>query len=507
MIRIAAVAAGTAVLLVASPAPSDATVPDGFFGVSAQELMGMSKQGRTAELDAHLAAIAATELDFIRAEASWRDVEPYPPQDGVHTYRWGAMDSFAVALARRDLAMLPSVTTSPGWAQTDAALSAGCGRRAGVAAEHAGDYGAFAAAFVERYGPRGSFWSQHAELPAQPVTRIELWNEPNWIGFWCPTLDTGAYAAIAAAAARAVHASDPRVGVSIGGLAAPRSNVLSSDGTIRGMGAGIFLRSIVALEPALPELIDAAAIHPYARDPAESLLTLDWFRSEIEAAGFDPATPIWVTEFGWARQGVASPLSESERAAAYTELTGSLARSDCGLEAVAAHTWTGPESDPLRPDHWYGIAAPLTGELYPSGQAYVEQVALFEGSGSTPPPAETLNVCGQPSSSAPEPVAPPPAEPAASPAGETPEAQATSGAIELVRKAPRRVRGRRVTVRYRAPAGVPVEFRIDRRRWRKASSPLRVRGLDAGRHVLVLRATPSSSASVEPLRLRFAVRR
>ena len=33
--------------------------------------------------------------------------------------------------------------------------------------------------FVHRYGPEGSFWAAHPNLPYHPVTSYEIWNEPN----------------------------------------------------------------------------------------------------------------------------------------------------------------------------------------------------------------------------------------------------------------------------------------------------------------------------------------
>ena len=60
------------------------------------------------------------------------------------------------------------------------------------------------------------------------------------------------------------------------------------------------------------------------------------------------------------------------------------------------HAWTTAEADPANADDWYGIADPDDQSLYPSGCAFTNVVARYEGRGATPAPRRTIRVCGGP---------------------------------------------------------------------------------------------------------------
>jgi len=106
---------------------------------------------------------------------------------------------------------------------------------------------------------------------------------------------------------------------------------------------------------------------------------------------------IAITEFGWSTGGlVEGGVTEAQRASNYELFANQLARTDCGVSAVAAHTWRSPELDLLTASHWHGITSPLTGLLYATGEAYRDVIALFEGRGPTPAPRDTITLCGDP---------------------------------------------------------------------------------------------------------------
>ena len=46
------------------------------------------------------------------------------------------------------------------------------------------DYTAYLRALVLRYGPAGSFWDQHPELPRRPQRDWQIWNEPHLDFYW-----------------------------------------------------------------------------------------------------------------------------------------------------------------------------------------------------------------------------------------------------------------------------------------------------------------------------------
>ena len=66
---------------------------------------------------------------------------------------------------------------TPGWAARRPGDLAAPPARPGAAQ-------AFAAALVARYGPRGTFWAEHPDLPRLPIRAWQVFNEPNHTGFW-----------------------------------------------------------------------------------------------------------------------------------------------------------------------------------------------------------------------------------------------------------------------------------------------------------------------------------
>ncbi len=367
-------------------------VPETFFGVSATELWNETVLNRDAARDAQLNGMKAIGADWVRVEIGWPEVEPVAPLSGVHTYNWSAADRLVAALAQRNMELLAVPGATPSWAAGVDGAAASCGRRSEVAAGRAADYGSFVGAVARRYGPTGTFWASRPDLPKIPVRRWELWNEPNWNGFWCPKPDPEIFATLVKRAADSVHGIDPDAQVILGGLAALQDSRHEGD-RLKGMAADEFLERAVEREPGLTQAIDAVGFHPYDIDPDVDLAMVGWLRRHLDDQGFGNAE-IVLSEFGWRRGTGLGALTELLRAANYTNLVGRLPRTDCGISAVAAYAWQTKELDLLNPDHWWGISSPLTGLLHPSGQAYRDQVALYEGRGPTPAPRSVIEICG-----------------------------------------------------------------------------------------------------------------
>ncbi len=401
------VAVGALLIAIVAFSASDAAafvprVPDSLFGISAPEQWAMTVQGKDAGRDAQLSGIKAAGLDWVRAEVGWREIEPTAPQSGHHSYDWSLADNYVTALANHGLQLFPMAMVAPDWAKDPAAAAAGCDRRSAVSPDHAGDYGAFVAALVGRYGSGGGFWVANPNLPYRPVTRVEVWNEANFRGFWCPAPDPETFASMVQEAADAAHAVDPNVDVVLGGLAAFKEARYDNQGLV-GIAADEFLRRMLTRDPGLAGRIDAVGFHLYELDPDVDISLLGWLRQRMNADGLG-AAGIALTEFGWHGGQAAGALSENQRAGNYRQFTDQVARTDCGVTAVAAHEWSSAERNPMKVDDWWGIASPSSGVLYPSGQAYAAEVALFEGRGPVPAPSATINVCGGP----PSPTADPP---------------------------------------------------------------------------------------------------
>ena len=123
---------------------------------------------------------------------------------------------------------------------------------------------------VRRYGPGGSFWSDHPDLKPNPIRHWEIWNEPN-IEFLTPpdenTLRTDVYARLLAAAAGEIRQLDPGATIiafnTAGGIP-DRGQALKADGMfqrLKYIGWRKFIRDVAAQVDA--SAFDAIGTHPY----------------------------------------------------------------------------------------------------------------------------------------------------------------------------------------------------------------------------------------------------
>jgi hypothetical protein len=347
--RAALAALALVVLLPALSAPSAVADSDGFFGVNAQALFDLS----AGRVEAHLEVMADSGLELVRRDASWDVAEPEPPVGGRHSYRWERFDREVAAYARHGLRWLPIVDYSTAWS----------GQIAGdffSAPARPDDYAAYAGALAARYGERGSFWREHPQLPQLPVTRFEIWNEPNAELFWHPTHRAAErYAELFLAAHAAIRQAAPSARVLVGGLALGNHAVRDEHD---------FIETMVRHRPELVGAIDAVGFHPYAPTADGVITKIGDFRQTLERLGLGQ-TPLEITEVGW----TTTKTSEAERAEALRQLAEQLPRSDCNIASLIPHTWLTHEQDPNDPEHWFGIYNPNTTPK-PSGSAYTTAV-------------------------------------------------------------------------------------------------------------------------------------
>jgi hypothetical protein len=342
---------------------------DGFFGVNPGDLFKLPE----SKWDTHLEAIADDGVQVVRMGAWWSDLEPGPPVNGEHRYSWSDIDKQVAALSRHNLQWEPLLCFSATWgSKIDGDYSA--------APDGAANFAAFGAALAKRYGRGGSFWAEHPELPALPVTAYELWNEENAKVYWHPGT-AGDYADLYAATRSAIHQVDDSSRVVVGGLAG------TDNGSVQ--APADFLREMYAHRPDLKGAVDAVGFHPYAREPQGVYTKVAQFRDDLDAIA-GPGVPIELTEIGWTT--VDTP--EENRAEFYREVATTLPRTDCDVERVTAYAWVGPEQADGDREQWFGIAN-KDGSNKPSASAYAASVRLMRGlSGAAP--TDTLPICSGP---------------------------------------------------------------------------------------------------------------
>jgi polysaccharide biosynthesis protein PslG len=130
---------------------------------------------------------------------------------------------------------------------------------------------------------------------------IEIWNEPNLIQFFYPSIDPSRYTQLLKEAYTAIKTVQPNIPVISAGLAASPA----IGGNTAGEGDAPYLTSMY--RAGAGSAMDAIGIHPYPEihtndmtaigwDAAQMELTLARLRAVRNAAGGNQ--PIWITEVG-----------------------------------------------------------------------------------------------------------------------------------------------------------------------------------------------------------------
>jgi hypothetical protein len=361
-------------------------IPREFFGMNAQLVMQAAEAGKLDYTDRQAAQMARTEVGFVRSNFDWALFEPSPPSGGSHHYDFPVLDGWVASLAQQHLRWLVTAKGGPipEWAASPSA-PAECGTNAPP--DGTADYTTLMRALVGRYGRDGSFWQTHPDLPYEPITEYEVWNEPNFGRLWCPTPDPAAYARLYLAARDAIHAVDPKAVVLVGGLAAFPAD---EAGPPAKTSYRTFLTGMTKAVPVIRTKVDGVAVHPYGKDPDAVLAALEGMRGALDAAGLGD-TPMLADEIGWHTKGTLGlpPVPEDQRADYFRTVTPAIARSTCDVIGIAAHTWVTLEHNANVPEDWYGMADPLTGQPYPSAIAYGDQAKALEAGKpvSSAPPA------------------------------------------------------------------------------------------------------------------------
>lgn len=267
-----------------TPAVAQA-LPRGFFGIAPQTPL--------SDIDARY--MKAGGIGSVRWPVNWATVQP--TKNGG--YDWSGFDPAVAAAARHGLTVLPFLYGTPRWIAakpTTLPVLNGRARRA---------WKAFVTAAVERYGPGGTFWNEHAPsqaginyVPAvprpQPIRLWQVWNEANFFYFAYP-VSPSRYAQLLRLTHTAIKAADPTARVMLSGLFGN-----PDEGGKKAMDATRFLAKLYAVR-GITHYFDAVALHPYAFH-VDDLEALTEEVREIMVENHDAATGLYLTEMGWGSQ-------------------------------------------------------------------------------------------------------------------------------------------------------------------------------------------------------------
>ncbi|MFL5869445.1 MAG: hypothetical protein ACJ75R_00050 [Solirubrobacterales bacterium] len=261
------------------------------------------------------AMMDAAGIESIRVWLPWSQIESVRGH-----YDWSATDAAIRRGAEAGLASFPFLFTEPDWAiELDGHdCFDRCATYAPSSATTRDAYAGFAGAAVRRYGPDGTFWADHPELPYLPIHSWQIWNEQNAPAFFGPRPDPELYAAMLRPAAREIRGADPDAEIVLGGMFSARDR---SGGVV---GSAHYLREFYEVGD-VADSFDSIAIHPYARHVHEVFAQIGAMRSVARQVG-DGSVGLWVTELGWASRGRRSLGLVTDRAGQARRLKRSFSR-------------------------------------------------------------------------------------------------------------------------------------------------------------------------------------
>jgi hypothetical protein len=276
------IAAAAALALTVAPA-AQAKPPKTFYGVTPQTQLGGGDFER----------MGIGRVGTLRALMAWSQLDPTAaPLD----FEWTLYDDLVERAAHHGMVVLPTIYSTPPWVAQLDNCQENCYTHAPRSTVTLVAWRSFLRAAVARYGPEGSFWASHPDVPYKPVTAWQIWNEQNSQQYFSPAPDPNVYAKLVIEASRAIKDEDPNAQVVNGGMfyspggRGDRSNYAPN-----------FLRSLYGVS-GFKAAVDGIAVHPYAPSLELVKFQVDPIRKEMKRAG-DANKGLWVTEIGWASHG------------------------------------------------------------------------------------------------------------------------------------------------------------------------------------------------------------
>jgi hypothetical protein len=226
-------------------------------------------------------ALAKSGAKTVRWTFAWPRIEP-----SSGNFKWSDADRFVGAMAARGISVLPVLDRSPTWVSRSAVtppISSPQARNA---------WKRFLHQAVERYGPRGSYWTlkyrtQHPGKRALPIREWQIWNEPNLKKHFQPHPSPKRYARLLKLSHSAIKGADRHANVMFAGM----------PGYSNDINAWSFLKRVYQKHGAAHDF-DIAALHPYARNVKQMLGEVGRLRRVMKKNG-DRRKPLWITEIGW----------------------------------------------------------------------------------------------------------------------------------------------------------------------------------------------------------------
>jgi hypothetical protein len=359
-----AVVAALAAVLVVAPAASARSVPQGFFGVMYDH--GVEVASDEAQ-DSQWDLMASSGVETVRTVFDWADAQP----GGRGTpFDFSRTDGIVRRAALHNLDVLPVVMYAPPWAR------AYRGRFTSPPKKR-NDYVTYLAALVERYGPEGTYWSDHPEIPKHPVREWQIWNEPHLPAYWDapergPYGYTRAYPLLLRASYNIVKTLDPGAKIVLAGITQRAWEEIE-----------------LLYQHDIKRYFDVAALQIFPQTVRRAVKATELYRAAMNRRG-DRRKPIYVTEITWAAsKGKTQPIKflsqntprgmASKLGQMYPKMVAR--RRALGLAKVFWYTWSSPYGRGGSNFHYTGLLR-FDGRIFtkqPALEAYQRNARRFEG--------------------------------------------------------------------------------------------------------------------------------
>jgi polysaccharide biosynthesis protein PslG len=275
-VTIAAALAVLAALGLAGPVGS-AGASSPFFGVTPT----------ASPTNGDLQAMGRARVGSLRMPFAWGDVQPTPGGP----IELAELDRIVAGAARNGVTVVPFLFGTPPWARNCAAVPAFyCDRVTPLASpQGAAGWTVFVQTLVARYGPNGTLWTDKKHAPPYlPITKWQIWNEPNSPKYLRPSPTPRAYYDLLKATVTAIRGVDPSAHILLGGL--------YGEPPKPGISMWRFLDRFYRIK-GVKSLFDEVALHPYSPNVKGIISQLEKGREAMRDAR--DRAGIRLTEIGW----------------------------------------------------------------------------------------------------------------------------------------------------------------------------------------------------------------
>jgi polysaccharide biosynthesis protein PslG len=297
------------------------SVPQNFFGMMVNGPM----EPPTIDLAGEDAVMRSAGVESQRLTINWDRLQPdrgAPPD-------FSQIDRMVLAAAANRMTVLGLVQGSPAWASAKPGIPLSPPKDPATYAE-------FLRLCIARYGPAGTVWAEHPEVPKTPIRDWQIWNEPNLSNYFSVQPFAKPYVRLLKAARRAIRSADPGAKVVMAGL------------------ANFSWKDLEKLYKAhVKGQFDVAAVHPFSGFPRNSVKIARYNRRVMDRHG-DRRKPMWLTELTWtSAKGKTQNIHnwETTESGQATRLTQGYrlyvkARRKLRLQRIYWYTWAGYEKPP-----------------------------------------------------------------------------------------------------------------------------------------------------------------